>query len=160
MTRGIPTKKQDTTEMEVGQHTHIDMPGEGIIDRSAMREEGIEVVTGVKLDDYAASLAFMEELIEVEVHESTDPNAMPIIDVYCQGVPQRFVRGMRQTVKRKFVQILCDARQQSLRTTTKVDGEGVVNRIDKHSALRYPFSVTHDANRAGRDWLRAALQAA
>ncbi len=159
MPRGIPNKL-DTNEMQVGQNTHIDMPTEGVIDRSAMREEGVEIVTGVQLDDYAAELAFMEELIEVEVHESTDPNALPIVDVYCQGVPQRFLRGQRQTVKRKFVQILADARQTSMRTATKVEGDGVVNRIDKHSALRYPFSVTLDNNRKGRDWLRQALMTA
>lgn len=159
MPRGIPNR-QDTDDMDVGQNTHIDMPTEGLIDRSAMREEGIEIVTGVKLDDYAAELAFMEELIEVEVHESTDANAQPIVEVFCQGVAQRFFRGQRQTVKRKFVNILAGARQTSMRTKTEVQGDSVVNRIDKHSALRHPFSVTQDNNRKGRDWLRKALQAA
>jgi hypothetical protein len=159
MTRGI-SKRTDTDDLDVGQHTHIDMPAEGVIDRSAMREEGIEIVQGVKLDGYAAALAFMEEPIEVEVHESTDQNAQPVIDLYCNGVPQRIIRGQRQTIKRKFVNILADARQTALKTTTRVNGDEVVNRIDKHSALRYSFSVTRDDNPKGRDWLRLKLQAA
>jgi hypothetical protein len=159
MPRGIPNRL-DTDEMDVGQHTHIDMPAEGLLDRSAMHEDGIEIVQNIQLDGYAAELAFMEEKIEVEVHESTDDNAQPIVDVYCQGIAQRFIRGQRQTVKRKFVNILADARQTSLRTSTQINGDTVVNRIDKHSALRFPFSVTRDDNPKGRDWLRQQLKAA
>lgn len=159
MTRGIP-KNTDTNDLAIGQKTHIDMPGTGIIDRSALHEEGIEVVTDAGIADYAKELAFMEELVEVEVHESTDPNAEPVVDLYCNGIPQRFLRGVPIAVKRKYVQILADARQTSMTTVVKVDGENVINRINKHSALRYPFRVVRDDNPRGRDWLRAALQAA
>jgi hypothetical protein len=159
MPRGIPNR-HDTTDMDVGQNTHIDMPAEGVIDRSEMHEEGIEIVQNVKLDDYAAELAFMEEKIEIEVHESTDQNAHALVDVYCNGVAQRFIRGQRQVVKRKFVNILVDARQTAMKTTTQVNGDDVVNRIDKHTALRFPFSVMRDDNPKGRDWLRQRLQAA
>lgn len=160
MTRGIPNKKIDAADMDVGQKTYIDMPGEGVIDRSAMREEGVEVVPAMALDGYAADLAFMEEPVEIEVHESNDPNAEPIVDLYCNGTPQRIIRGVPITVKRKYVQVLASARQVSMSTDTRVDGEQVVNRVNKRSALRYPFSVVRDDNRKGRDWLRAALQAA
>lgn len=160
MPRGIPNSKLDTTDLDVGQRTHIDIPGEGVIDRSAMREEGVEIVPAAAMDGYATELAFMEELVEVEVHESTDPNAEPIVELYCNGTPQRLIRGVPHAVKRKFVQILANARQTSMTTTTKVDGDNVVNRINKHSALRYPFRVVRDDNPRGRDWLRNTLQAA
>lgn len=159
MARGIPNKI-DTNELDVGQKTHIDMPATGLIDRSAMREEGIEVVVASGLNDYAKELAFMEELVEVEVHESIDPNAEPVVDLYCNGVPQRFARGVPIAVKRKYVQILANSRPTSMTTTTKVDGDHVVNRINKHSAVRYPFRVVRDDNPRGNDWLRSALQAA
>lgn len=159
MPRGIPNKT-DTNDLEVGQKTHIDIPGEGIIDRSALREEGIEIVPAAAVDSYAAELAFMEEPVEVEVHESSDPNAEPIVDLYCNGIPQRIVRGQPITVKRKYVQILAGARQISMSTDTRVDGENVVNRVSKRTALRYPFTVVRDDNRRGHDWLRKQLQAA
>lgn len=159
MARGIPNKL-DTNDLDIGQKTHIDMPGEGVIDRAAMREEGIEVVPAVAMDGYAADLKFMEELVEVEVHESNDPNAEPIVDLYCNGIPQRIVRGQPIAVKRKYVQILASARQVSMSTDTRVQGEDVINRVSKRSALRYPFSVVRDDNRKGRDWLRQALQSA
>jgi hypothetical protein len=160
MPRGIPNSPIDTTDQDVGQKTHTDIPGEGILDRSAIHEEGIEIVTVKALDGYAGDLAFMEELVEVEVHESSDPNAEPIVDLYCNGIPQRLIRGRAHTVKRKYVHILARARQVSMSTETRVEGENVVNRVNKRSALRYPFSVMRDDNPRGRDWLRQELQAA
>jgi hypothetical protein len=50
--------------------------------------------------EYAAALAFNEELIDVVVHESTEVNATPLVETYVNGVPQRFVRGQTQRVKR------------------------------------------------------------
>lgn len=164
MPRGIPNSRTDTTDLDVGQKTHIDMPGEGVIDRSALREKAVEetdIVTASGVDEYAKELAFYEEPVEIEIHESTDKNnPEPIIDLYCQGVPQRVIRGQPITVKRKYVQILCNARHVSMDTEVKMDGDNVINRVNKRSALRYPFSVIHDANPRGRDWLRQALRAA
>lgn len=160
MNRGIPAKKIDTNEVDVGQKSHIDVPATGILDRSALHEEGIEVVQSAGIDEYAKELAFMEELVEVEVHESTDPNAEPVVDLYCNGIVQRIIRGVPISVKRKYVQILANARQTSMTTTVKVDGDNVVNRINKHTAARYPFRVLRDDNPKGRDWLRGALQSA
>lgn len=164
MPRGIPNSKTDTTDLDVGQKTHIDMPGEGVIDRSAMREQAIEstdIVGASGADEYAKELAFYEEPVEIEIHESSDnDNPDPIVDLYCQGVPQRIIRGQAITVKRKYVQILTNARHVSMSTEARVDGDNVINRVNKRSALRYPFSVIHDANPRGRDWLRQALRAA
>ena len=47
-----------------------------------------------------------------------------------------------------------------MRTETRVEREHVVHRVNKRSALRYPFSVVHDANPRGRTWLREAMRAA
>ena len=160
MARGIPGSKTDSNDLNTTQKSHIDMPADGIIDRSALREDGIDVAPAAGLSDYARELAFMEELVEVEVHESTDPNAEPIVDLYCNGVPQRFIRGQVQTVKRKFVQILAQTRPTSVTSSVRKEGDQVFNRINKHSAMRYPFRVVRDDNPRGRDWLRNILQAA
>lgn len=88
---------------------------------------------------------------------SPPTNAQPVVDVYCNGVPQRFVRGMEQVVKRKFVQILINARTTSVRTRTGVEGGNVVNQLTRHTAVRYPFSVIEDRNPRGGAWLRESL---
>ena len=133
----------------------IEMPVEGSVTREDFLDSNIKDVRRDKktLD----AVAFMEEPVKVMVHESTDENAQPIVDVYCNGTPQRFVRGMEQVVKRKFVQILINARTTSVRTRTGVEGGNVVNQLTRHTAVRYPFSVIEDRNPRGGAWLREAL---
>lgn len=152
--------KVDSLNEEVGQASFVDVPGEGIIDRSALKEEGIEIVSDKGIDKYARDLAFMEEMIEVEMHESTDMNASPIEDVYCNGVVQRFIRGVPIAVKRKFVQILADSKATAIRVDVGIQGDQVVNRVNKNTAVRYPFRVIRDDNPMGAAWLRQVLRQA
>ena len=133
----------------------IEMPVEGSVTREDLLDTSVK---DVRRDKKALdSMAFMEEPVKIMVHESTDENAQLVVDVYCNGTPQRFVRGMEQVVKRKFVQILINARTTSVRTRTGVEGGNVVNQLTRHTAVRYPFSVIEDRNPRGGAWLREAL---
>ena len=155
----MATKKRiESEEEQVGQATHVDVPVAGVLDRSALAEEGFETVDEQGWDDYAAQLAFMEEPVKIMLAESTDPNAQPLEVVGVNGQMQYLARGVEQVVKRKYVQVLCDMRETSIRTSTPINRDGeVVNRIDKHTAVRYPFSVIEDRNPRGAAWLRAQL---
>ena len=165
MPRGIydrsGSKELSSEDVKVGQDRPVDMPVTGSVSGILTASPEIEVVDSPLSNDYAAQLAFNEEYVDVVVHESTNPNDQEIFDVYCNGVPQWFKRGETQTVKRKYVEILARARQTSIatRTANSYDGE-VVNRIDKHTAVRYPFSVIHDSNPKGRAWLKSVLASA
>jgi len=154
------TQSIEAAELPVGQDRHLDVPVEGSIRGIARPDQEIEIVPGPALGEYAAALAFNEELVDVIVHESTDKNAEPVVDLYCNGVPQRFVRGRVQTVKRKYLEILARARITAMATDVQIQGDNVVNRINKHTALRYPFSVQRDENPKGAAWLRKVLQEA
>ena len=160
MPRGIPNKTTSSEDNKVGQDKALLMPTSGPLSEMIRTDQQIEVVDGPSLGDYAAELAFNEEFVDVVVHESTNPNDQMLVDLYCNGTPQRFIRGATQKVRRKFVAILAQARQTSIKTTAAVNGEETVNRIDKHTAVRYPFSVVNDPNPRGRDWLRQMLAAA
>lgn len=133
----------------------IEMPVEGSVTREDLLDTGISDVQRDKkqLDE----MAFMEEPMRVMVHESADENAQPIVDIYCNGTPQRFIRGVDQVVKRKFVQILINARTTNIKTRTGVEGGNVINQLTRHTAVRYPFSVIEDRNPRGAAWLRDAL---
>lgn len=155
----------DATEQEIGQGASLDMPvGEKTkrIKRTDQKQESDVVVVGADgLDNgYAAQLAFMEERMEVMVHESTDSNAEPIVHVACNGINQFFPRGEPVTVKRKFVEVLARAKQTSISTQTVNTDRDVINRINKHTALRYPFSVIRDENPKGAAWLKSVLASA
>lgn len=161
MARGIPNKPAlDTRDEVVGQQTYVDMPQDVAAKDLDLSEKGAEIIQASVIDDYVAELAFMEEPVLVEILESQDPNAEPVVDVYCQGIPCWMVRGQVHQIKRKFLQILAGARQTSIKTDVRVDGDTVVNRVNKHSALRYPFQVHEDKNPKGREWLRKVLASA
>jgi hypothetical protein len=151
-----PNKTIETEEQSLAQSRPLDVPVDGSLDGLIRVDQEIVVADSPALDDYAAQLAFMEEYVEITVHESTDANAEPIVDVYCNGMPQRFIRGVQQKVKRKYVEVLANARQTSIKTNVRNDGDNVYNRIDKHTALRYPFSM-NDSNPKGRAWLQSVL---
>ena len=151
-----PTKTE-TEEQVVAQPQSLDIPTTGTLDDLVRVDQEIVIAQeGPAMSDYQKALAFMEEFVDVTVHESTDPNAEPIVDIYCQGIPQRFIRGQTQRVKRKYVEILANARQTSIKTKVHQDNDNVYNRIDKHTALRYPFSM-NDSNPLGQAWLKGLL---
>lgn len=155
----------EAAEQQVGQDASLDISQGGSLSdivRTDLKLESEVLTVGADgLDNsYAAQLAFMEEPVDVMVHESTDPNAEPLVDTYCNGTPQRFVRGQTQTVKRKFVEILARAKQTSIQTRTDITSDSVFNRVNKHTALRYPFSVVSDSNPKGVAWLQSVLRAA
>lgn len=156
MPRGVPNKTTETEEQSIAQSRPLDVPVTGPLSDMVRVDQEIVIADGPSLGDYAKELAFMEEVVDVMVHESTDPNAEPVVDVYCNGMPQRFVRGQMQKVKRKYVEILANARQTSIKTNVRNDGDNVYNRIDKHTALRYPFSM-QDSNPRGQAWLKKLL---
>lgn len=157
MPRGIPNSKTEAAEQQVGQTQVLDVPLTGSVLDIERTDQIVQAVDGPSFDDYAKELAFNEEYLDVVVHESTDKNAEQMVDVYVNGTPQRFLRGQVQKVKRKYVEVLARAKNQSIQTVVQTTTDDVVNRIIKNSALRYPFAVQHDPNPRGQAWLRKVL---
>lgn len=155
MARGIPGSRNDAAA-EFSKQDHVDIPVTGDVSTIARPDREILTADGIDMD-YAAALAFNEELVDVVVHESTEPNASPLVDTYVNGVPQRFIRGQTQRVKRKFVEVLARAKQTGIKTIVDMSNGEPVNRIHRHTGLRYPFSIQHDANPKGAAWLRNIL---
>ena len=155
MPRGVPKMKTDAAV--IAQPNSVDMPTTGPLAGMVRADQEIVIVDEMpKMDDYAKELAFMEEIVEILVHESTEENPDMIVDLYCNGVPQRFIRGVPVKAKRKYVEILANARTERMKTNVVREGDNVYNRINKHTALRYPFQMT-DSNPRGQDWLRGLL---
>jgi hypothetical protein len=159
-------EKVDSTEETIGQDVAVDVSTTQDVKKVKRTDQNLEseivTVKGDGLDNsYAAKLAFLEEPVEVMVHESTDQNAEPIVHVACNGVNQFFPRGEVVTVKRKFLGVLASSKITSVtvKDVRSQDGD-VINRINKHTALRFPFSVVRDSNPLGAAWLKSILNAA
>ena len=118
-------------------------------------EMGFQVV-GTK--EKADMLAFMEQELEVMVHDSNNPQDVPIPMFQNDGRSQYFIRGKTQTVKRKFVEILARCKQTTFSNQLYQDAAGAdAYRYPSHTALMFPFSIISDPHPRGRDWLKTVL---
>jgi len=102
----------------------------------------------------AAELAFMEEPVEIYLHEGSHQNDEPVVDIGVNGVHIYLDRGKNHTIKRKYLLNLATSRPTTYRTVDAVDRDGVrtVN-LKAHTSVKYPFAVTQDSQK-GLDWLR------
>ena len=123
-----------------------------------MKEEVIEVAGGSDLDSQVAQAAFMEEFLDVMIHESTDPNAESVIPVGVNGRMVWLLRGQPLQLRRKYVEVLARSKTTAYKTVKgrSYDGSDKVDLVG-HTALTYPFSVISDKNPQGAAWLRSVL---
>jgi hypothetical protein len=105
----------------------------------------------------AASEAFMNELVTVMVHSTTDENQPPQVTVNCNGMNQPIMRGYPTTVKRKYVEIL--ARMKETKYTQVTRNPAAPDQIDMQArhGLAYPFDLVEDKNPRGRAWLNNVM---
>ena len=154
-----PKKVIDSPEVETTQPSEVTF--DSIYSPPPIEIETVRPMnSGAGDSKQLAELAFNEELVEVMLHESTDPNAENPVFTACNGVTQYFFRGEVQTVKRKFVAILAAAKEHAIRTPEYTDNQGArATKIVRTSSLKYPFSVISDKNPRGAAWLKTLLHA-
>jgi len=101
--------------------------------------------------------AFMNELVTVMVHTTTDENQPNHCVVSCNGLNQPLMRGFPTTVKRKYVEIL--ARMKETKYTQVTRNPSAPDQIDMvaRHGLCYPFDLVKDDNPRGRAWLQNVL---
>jgi hypothetical protein len=151
-------KTLETEEMEVGQGKPRAMPSTG---KASLEPMVVEPVDRMPNQDKLDNMAYSNELIKILVHDTTNPTDEKIVEVWVNSVPQRFMRGSEQTVKRKYVENLARAKKTTYSQEKYLDHNGTeAYRNIPHTALRYPFSVIEDARPNmpdGRPWLKTIL---
>lgn len=122
-------------------------------------DQSIEMPTK-ELGKEIEETAFMNELVVVEVAETTDENQPPSIILTVNGITQPVFRGVPTRMRRMFVEVL--ARCKETKYTQHQINPNEPHRIEMKSrtALAYPFQVLEDKNPRGRAWLRAVLSEA
>ena len=116
-------------------------------------QETIEPVSAsADFKSIAADESFMNEIVTIMVHETTDENQPPHLIVNCNGMNQPIIRGMVTQLKRKYVEIL--ARMKETRYT-QIQHAEAPDRLDlrARTALVYGFDLIEDKNPKGRAWL-------
>lgn len=130
-------------------------------------DNGIEIVddapvieTVAESSDFgamAASESFMNELVTILVHSTTDENQAPHVIVNCNGVNQPIMRGVPMQVKRKYVEILARMKETKYSQVTRnPSAPDQIDMVARHG-LSYPFDLVEDKNPKGRAWLSHVL---
>ena len=105
----------------------------------------------------AADEAFMNELVTVMVHATTDENQPNHVVVNCNGMNQPLIRGVPTTVKRKYVEILARMKETKYTQVTRnASAPDQIDMVARHG-LSYPFDLVEDNNPRGRAWLQNVL---
>ena len=102
----------------------------------------------------ASDEAFMNELVTVMVHSTTDEHQPNHVVVNCNGMNQPIMRGIPTTVKRKYVEILARMKETKYSQVTRNPAApDQIDMIARHG-LSYPFDLVEDNNSRGRAWLQ------
>lgn len=149
-----PKKTVNTQEEVVGQNQIFDIPASGKVGQ--LKDE-IETVDTPFWKDKAKNLAFMEEIVTVQIADTGGINEEQYVAVYNCGTPQFIQRGIPQQVKRKYVEVLARAKREGIDTPEYTDPTGArAVRVTKTPSLKYPFMV-NDPNPDGPVWLQRIL---
>lgn len=105
----------------------------------------------------AAEEAFMNELVTVMVHSSTDENQAPHVLLNCNGINQPVVRGVPMEIKRKYLEILARMKETKYTQVTPNPAAPDVTEFRPRTGLAYPFELVEDKNPKGRAWLQQVL---
>jgi len=118
----------------------------------------IETVSNLKdFKDISAEESFMNELVTIMIHSTTDENQSPHVIVNCNGVNQPIVRGLPMQVKRKYVEILAHMKETKYTQVTRnPSAPDQIEMVARHG-LSYPFDLVDDGNPKGRAWLQNLL---
>ena len=115
------------------------------------------VAESLDFGQLAASEAFMNEMVTVLVHSTTDENQAPHVIVNCNGMNQPIIRGYPTKIRRKYLEILARMKETKYRQETpNPAAPDQIHMIARHG-LAYPFDLVDDPNPRGRAWLQNVL---
>lgn len=115
------------------------------------------VTASSDLSQIVADEAFMNEMVTVLVHSTTDENQAPHLIVNCNGINMPIMRGVPTIMKRKYLEILARMKETKYTQVTPNPAAPDVSELRARHGLAYPFEVQHDANPRGREWLAHIL---
>ena len=149
------TKTHNVMEQQIGQDG---APLEFVDDSNRIEMPTNMAVDGPAFKHKADALAFMNEMVDVHIHDTSEKNADGKIGVAVNGESCSMFRGQNYTIKRYFVEALVRAKPISYGNVeyTTETGERAV-KYPQSTGLRYAFDVVKDRNPCGRAWLNMLL---
>ena len=132
------------------------------------RGESIEPIDKPLDDDYTVALLMAEDPITIQIEPGMEENAPRVVDCWVNGkgaevldpITNKWLEinclpiGGPITTKRKYVEVLARSKLDNVQTKTgDMRQEHPENRIVRNTSRKAVFSVLHDPNPKGREWL-------
>lgn len=166
------TAGQKASTLPIGARSPAGIDAQRLAETTGMLDDGGDpnapMVERVRLMDVdspefrekAQIEAFMEEMVEVQIHTTSDKDADQVFEIAVNGRRCMFHRGQKKRVKRYFVFGLATARPNHYDNQAYTMNNGArAYRYPVRSGLRYPFNMTRDENPIGEAWLERILAA-
>lgn len=148
--------------MKTREHPPINMPPAGVLVRE--NEDIVLPEPNAPMNDtqaYLAELAFNEEVLTIRLERSAEKNPPSLKDFSVNGATEWVPFGQPYKIKRKFVEVIARSQPYDVQTEVVEEyGRDPMNRVIRTSRTKFPFSVIHDPNPRGFDWLTKLLQSA
>lgn len=145
------TQKQGLGNKAIDKTLGVQAPSISVGDDQSIELPSKELGTAI------AEEAFMNEMLIVEVAETTNENEAPSIILSVNGITQPVFRGQPTRMRRMFVEVLARCKETKYNQRTKNPNQPDRIELAPRTALAYPFQVIEDPNPKGRTWLRAVL---
>jgi len=159
----------DSRSVEIPKKETLVMPP---IDEAVERESLIVTSETPLLNDELEKLAFAEEPVTILIHRSGEkfaPRSTDYIAVNGKGAEMLFKngwisigylpRGQSLITKRKYVEVLARSKMDHITTTViERDNEDPQNLVEFSTVSTAAFSIIHDANPRGAEWLGQLLR--
>lgn len=153
-----PAGQTLASEMDIGSGPTRTMSSTGPARESLDKNKLVKVSDQPMDEDWMAMMAFMEEMVEIRIAETTDPQAERVFEININGKLELFARGETKTVKRYFVDRLMRMKQTRYTQKEIIDGEGVKQIVNiPHTSIKYDFAITRDDSPHSKAWQRAIL---
>jgi hypothetical protein len=153
-----PSGQTLVSEMDVGSGPSRTMSSTGPARQSLERNTLAKISDQPMDEDWMSMMAFMEEMVEIRIGETTDPQAERVFEININGKLELFSRGETKTVKRYFVDRLMRMKQTRYTQKEVLDEQGIKQMVNiPHTSIKYDFAITRDDSPHSKPWQRAVL---
>ncbi len=151
------TSMSDLFKKETDVHHDFMGHGQSIPSQELGQDtRGIDPVAANDLVPQAELESFMNQILTIYIHPSSNKEENPVLIPSVNGVNQPVIRGQSSKVKRKFVEAL--ARNRHTGYEQKIDALNPENyTMIPCMVVKDPFTVQHDPSPRGPEWLRQIL---
>ena len=150
-----PAGAQHSDDVDIGQAPDRVLKSTGDASKSLSRPQIEKIVDSPMDDDWLSNMAFMNEMIDIQVPETDDPQAEQIFEININGRPFVFGRGEVKTVPRYVADHMLRMKRTGYQQKETHNAEGIKDIVhNARTSLKYPLMIARDNNPMGRDWFK------